>query len=202
MSGGQYGEDALLGLFFRGVETGLVVDVGAADGEVNSNSWMLLKRPEWKGMLIEPLPSAFLLLKKRYENRPGVTCVNCAIGEEEGLRTMFCCGQVSTLKLEVKKSAEEMHKVKYSTAQVLVRNLTKVLIECGVKEEIDFLSIDTEGMDWEVWETLDKTIFHPKLVCMEGYGYCMNGYYEFCRVGGNTFYLREDIEDIYKGVHQ
>ena len=119
MSGGQYGEDALLGLFFRGVSTGLVVDVGAADGETGSNSWMLLKRPE--------------------------------------------------------------------------RNLTKVLTEFGVREEIDFLSINAEGMDWEVWQTLDKVIYNPKLVCMEGHGYQMKGYYEFCCVGGNTFYLRGDI---------
>jgi len=193
MSGGQYGGDALLGLFFRGVSTGLVVDVGAADGETGSNSWMLLKRPEWKGVLIEPLPSAFDLLKKRYKDSPGITCVNCAIGEEEGLRTLYCGGQVSTMKQEVKKASEEMHKTKYDMLQVPVRNLTKVLTEFGVREEIDFLSINAEGMDWEVWQTLDKAIYHPKLVCMEGHGYQMKGYYEFCRVGGNTFYLWGDV---------
>ena len=61
--GGQYGEDDLLREFFGDQEQGFVVDVGAADGKDNSNSWMLLKRPGWSAVLVEPEQSPFEMLR-------------------------------------------------------------------------------------------------------------------------------------------
>ena len=195
MGGGQYGEDRILNLFFKQQEEGLLIDVGAADGFWNSNSLMLLRKPGWKGILIEPEPSQFKVLQDRYKDRPGVTCVECAIGPDEGPRTLFCSGQVSTLRKEAKEAAEEMHDVKFTEARVEVRNLTRLLSELRVEEPIDFISIDTEGTNYETWQTLDTRLFFPKLVCIEGKGYAMYGYKEFCRTVGNTFYLREDLCD-------
>jgi hypothetical protein len=70
--------------------------------------------------------------------------------------------------------------------------LNRILKELNVEKEIDFLSIDVEGMNYEAWQSLHPFPL-PKFVCMEGRGYRMNGYKEFCRLGGNTFYLREDL---------
>lgn len=197
---GQYGEDRILGLVFRDQEEGLVVDVGAADGYWNSNSIGLLHRPGWQGVLIEPEPSQFKQLQSMYPNRLGVICVNCAIGMEEGIKTLYCGGQVSTFKDGVMESAIANHDVKYTLAQVPVRRLTPLLLELeeqmDIKRDIDFLSIDAEGMDYEVWRTLDTNVFSPKLVCIEGKKYIMPGYKELCRTAGNTFYLREDLCDL------
>lgn len=109
---GQYGEDRILGLFFRDQAAGLLVDVGAADGYMNSNSIGLLKRPGWKGILIEPESSQFKKLHNRYKNRPGVICVRCGIGFEKGEHTLYRGGSVSTFKEDAKKSAEKMYGIK------------------------------------------------------------------------------------------
>ncbi len=189
---GQHGEDRILSLVFRKQAMGLLVDVGAADGFYNSNSIGLLKRPRWEGILIEPELEQFLLLEDRYKDNPQVTCVRCAIGVEEGKKTLFSSGQVSTFKQKVKEAAEAVHKVSYTTQEVEMLTLTRLLIKLSAFRDIDFLSIDVEGMNYEVWLSLDKSMFSPKLVCIEGKGYAMHGYRELCRLGANTFYLRED----------
>jgi FkbM family methyltransferase len=190
---GQHGEDRILRLVFRNQACGFLVDVGAADGYWNSNSCILLQRPGWRGVLIEPEPEQFKALAAMYEGRDGVICVECAIGPREGVQTLHCGGQVSTFKEANKESAEVNHGIKYTTAEVRVRNLTKLLDELGIQGEIDFMSIDVEGMNFEVWKTLDKNRYSPKLVCIEGKKYRMYGYKQLCVLGGNTFYLREDL---------
>lgn len=193
---GQHGEDRILKLVFRDQPAGLLVDVGAADGFWNSNSIMLLQRPGWKGVLIEPEPSQFQLLQDRYRDNPNVVCRRIAIGRNKGPQTLWCGGQVSTFDPEVKRSAEVNHGINYTETTVEMMPLSEQLMEEGVyTQEIDFMSIDVEGMNYEAWLTLDTTVHFPKLVCIEGTGYRMDGYKQLCRLGSNTFYLREDLCD-------
>jgi FkbM family methyltransferase len=189
---GQHGEDRILALVFGAQPSGFLVDVGAADGFWNSNSIGLLKRPGWSAILIEPELEQFQILRRRYKERPRTVCTHCAIGKHEGVCTLFAGGQVSTFKQEIKRSAEVNHNVRYTEQQVQVWTLTHLLNELECPQNIDFMSIDAEGMNYEVWQTLDTKAFSPRLVCIEGKGYRMDGYKELCRLGGNTFYLRED----------
>jgi len=188
----QYGGNRILSLVFRDQPTGFLIDVGAADGWHNSNSIGLLKRPGWKGILIEPELKQHQKLQEIYKDRPGVICINCGIGMEEGEKLLYTSGQVSTFKKEVKEVSEVKYKnVQYGKQSATVMKLSTLLKQLKIKDLIDFLSIDAEGMDYEVWKSLDGKYF-PKLVCMEGRGYMMDGYRELCRVGDNTFYLRGD----------
>lgn len=196
MLGGQYGEDRILKLFFRSQAKGFLVDVGAADGKDNSNSYMLLCRLGWRGILIEPESSQFAELSELYVGETRVQLVNCACGKEEGARTLYSGRQVSTCVPEFKAQCEARHKIEYQEEQVQVKTLQHVLEEKGVPREIDFMSIDCEGMNFEVWESLDQSIFCPKLVCIEGKGFRMGPYVQLCRMTGNTFYLREDLCDL------
>lgn len=190
---GQHGEDRILKLVFRDRPTGLLVDAGAADGWANSNSIMLLQRPGWRGVLIEPEPVQFQKLQQRYKDRHGVTCANLAVGKTSGQRTFYCGGQVSTFCPEVKHSAEVNHGIVYSEIKVRMVPLSELLLNLGIREPIDFLTIDVEGMNYEVWQTVNTSIHSPGLVCIEGHGYAMHGYRELARLGCNTFYLREDL---------
>lgn len=194
--GSQYGEEYLLGLIFNGQETGMVVDVGAADGYDNSNSYCLLQRPGWNGVLIEPEPSQFLALQKRYADRHGVVCVQTAIGQTEGPRTLHCGLQVSTFDEMFKKRIEEKYRVVYHDVQVDMVRLDTLLKRLKIWQSIEFLSIDAEGMDMEVWESLCGHSPLPKVVCLEGGAeYQLEGYVQFCFTTGNVFFLREDICD-------
>jgi FkbM family methyltransferase len=190
---GQHGEDRILSLVFRDQKQGLLIDVGAADGYWNSNSRILLQRSGWSGILIEPEPEQFQKLNDTYKDNSNVICIKCAVGLKEGRHDFYCGGQVSTFKEEIKYSAEVNHNIQYVKTSVSISTLTRILNDVGLEDEIDFLSIDAEGMNYEVWQSLDKQKYSPKLVCIEGKNYSMEGYKELCRVGCNTFYLREDI---------
>ena len=190
--GGQYGESRILEMFFSDVMSGTVVDVGAADGYEHSNSYHLLQRHGWGGVLIEPDPFHYAELHKRYKDNPRVMTLNMGIAAEAGDGLLYCSGQASTFKPEWKKRAEE-HQGSVYTGETLVslERLDVVLSQLGIVD-VDFLSIDCEGMDHEVMSTLDFCVIQPRLICLETDGYPFpDGYFEFCKTRGNTFYVRD-----------
>jgi FkbM family methyltransferase len=191
MPGGQYGEDKVLEEYFKDQDIGLVVDAGAANGTDGSNSWMLLKRPGWSGVLIEPEPEQFAELSALYEHRHRISTVNCALGTEERVASFYCARQVSTLCPEWRDRCIEIHRLDFKEIQVNVFTLSDVMIDHNV-EAIDFLSIDCEGRDVDVLNSLDLERWRPRLICLEAKGHHIDGYLTYCHTRGNTFYAREE----------
>ena len=192
LCGSQYGEESILFPFFEGCDTGYLVDVGAADGRVNSNSVQLLKRLGWKGLLIEPEPTNFISLSQYYRDNERVSCEMSAIGTNPGKHTFYCNGQVSTLDRAWKKQCAERFKLHYTLVTVEVKTLTDVLDFYGVPEEIDFLSIDCEGRDKDVVKSLDFTKYRPRLICIEGKRHRIDGYTKLAETRGNMFFQRSE----------
>lgn len=180
----QYWEDDFLLPYFKDKGVGFLVDVGAADGQTGSNSRCLLLQG-WKGILIEPEPTQFAALQELYKDNKNVVTVNCAIGHTHGRYPFYSCAQVSTLCPKWKENCEGRFGVEYQTGEVEVRTLTSVLEEFKAPLELDFLTIDAEGMDGTVWHSLDSTRFRTKLVCMEGHGWALPAYKEVHRTAGN-----------------
>jgi len=200
--GGQYGEDLILATIFKDKTKGFLVDVGAADGLHNSNSFSLLLRHGWGGVLVEPESSQYRELLERYNERTNVVCVQCAIGPNETDEAKLFCGvpsqnsdhrQSTTLVPAFREAMKKAHKISFKEQSVHVRTLTRLLRDVSCPADFDFLSIDAEGMNYKVWQTLDTSEFSPRVVCIEGKGYRMDGYREFCLTRGNTIYMREDI---------
>jgi FkbM family methyltransferase len=189
--GSQYGEDEFLLKYFKdSMAFGFLVDVGAADGKDNSNSYYLLKKPRWQGILIEPEPSQFKELQSRYADAFLVDCVNCAVGREERERVLYCARQVSTFDPAWRDRCIKAYELVFTETVVQIRTLTQILKEFRAPKNIDFLSIDCEGMDMEVLASLDLSLFSPHLVCLEGRGHSISGYQEIHQTRGNTFYKR------------
>src|SRR5262249_35133335 len=77
----QCGQDRfLLENFFKGKRNGVFVDVGAYDGERFSNTLFFEKTMGWRGLCIEPLPSAFAKLTA---SRAAI-CENVCVSDFEG----------------------------------------------------------------------------------------------------------------------
>jgi FkbM family methyltransferase len=112
-----------------------------------------------------------------------------AAGTKEGDATFYTCRQVSTLMPAFRDSAIATHGVKYGETTVHVRTLTNILFSVGCPN-IDFLSIDCEGMDIDVLNSIDLNIFKPKLICME-IPTNIEGYYTYKVTRGNTLYAVE-----------
>jgi hypothetical protein len=66
----QGGQSALIDRRLNGRRNGFFIEVGAHDGEINSNTLFFELERSWTGLLIEPDPTAYraLLEKNRQVN--------------------------------------------------------------------------------------------------------------------------------------
>ncbi len=195
MSGGQYGEDAILLDYFKG-KKGFLVDVGAANGRDNSNSIRLLEQG-WSGLLVEPDPDQYAeLLGLWFHRIPDVIAKECACGSVEREETFWSCGQVSTLDPEWKARCELKHKVTYVPHRVQVKRLDNLLLDAFPRvNKINFLSIDCEGRDKDAIQSLSINIYQPDLICVEsraaGHWTEQFGYEFAFETRGNRFWRRK-----------
>src|SRR5207237_7452363 len=107
----------------------------------------------WRSLLIEPLPVAFEKLKQLHASKPHVTCLNLACAETAGELPLWHAsddpgGSRATLCMDQRmlsrREAGNVHTV------VRVERLDTVLAGQGIPSEFGILSIDAEGMDYEV----------------------------------------------------
>jgi len=138
------------------------VDVGANDGLIISNTAYFDLELGWKGICIEPHPSAFDKLKN---NRPNSINLNlCVSNSEEVVDFLVIDGYAEMLSgikkfyhedhLERINKEVEIHGGKKQINKIQSKPLSKIFDEYNVKK-IDYLSIDTEGSEYEVLNSID-----------------------------------------------
>ncbi len=160
----QCGEDIILDYFFHHKNDGFYVDIGANDPRVFSNTYFFYKKG-WKGLVVEPNLD---VLNKYKILRPRDTRVNLAISADSLSITFYKFKEdaLNTTSQEVSNSYEKMgHKV-LSTDTVKSKTMAEVFKMNNVSK-IDFLSIDTEGQNFEVLKTNDWNTYRPSYVVVE-----------------------------------
>jgi FkbM family methyltransferase len=201
----QYGEELVLWRYFKNKRRGFLIDVGAADGVRYSNSRYLLSNFSWGGILIEPHPEFRKKLHYLYDENDNIRICNYAVAKENMKRPFYMYGmdkhaQVSTVSDDFRKRVINKHGDKYlSPIDVETMPLKRLLIEYECPNEIDFMSIDTEGLDMEVLQSMDWKRFDVNLVCIE-HSMGKNtlndfmdtiGYSFYDETAGNSFYAKE-----------
>lgn len=157
----QYGEHQLI-LDHFGSRTGRFLDVGAFDGVTFSNTYPLY-RAGWKGVMVEPAPTAFSRLEMTYPENTGVELVNAAICRESGLRLFHSCqGDFpSTFRGDRKE-----HFSRHPYRPITVNATTWEALLDMFPGPYDFLNIDVEGLNLEV--LMDCPIIDQiEMVCIE-----------------------------------
>lgn len=155
---------------------GTFLDIGANDGKTLSNTRALAELG-WCGVLVEPSPKAFAKLKSLYESeKKGCFYLyNCAVGKHNGRGTLHDSGAllktgdsglVSTLVVEEKKRFESV--LAYEEVEVKVYRWKTLLNRLTIKK-FDCVSIDAEGMDWDILEQMD--VSEVKLLIIEWNGH-------------------------------
>jgi FkbM family methyltransferase len=206
----QYNEEEILWRFFKNKRNGFLVDVGAADGYRYSNSYSLINDYNWGGMLIEPHPDFVQRTETLYAEKPKIKICAYAIGSTEEIRQLYMYGrdkhaQISTLSNRFKERAVQIHGDKYlSPINVKCKPLNSVLREYDCPIDIDFISIDCEGLDMEVLQSMDWNRYHVRLVCVEHsmpksdlHSYMNSiGYTFFDETIGNSFFVKDGRYEI------
>lgn len=204
----QCGEDLIIKYVLRsgGINLPFFVDIGAFDPVKLSNTFLFYLYGS-RGLNIEPNPERFQNFLKV---RPRDTNLNIGIGVKDETLDYFHFKDPSLNSFSQKEkdlyqaSLEKTQIDKYTylkTEKIQVKNLLSVLLENKV-EKIDLLTIDAEGMDFGILESLDYSQFKPKVICVEsveheptGLGQRrenildflkLNGYYEYAFTGLNS----------------
>jgi FkbM family methyltransferase len=158
----QFGQDQQVLNVFKKLN-GFFVEVGAYDGVNMSNTYLLEQQYNWKGICIEPNPRYFQQLM---QNRPNCINLSCAAYNENDKQIEFIDhlnGGCSAI-LETNCNT---HMLQYPLISVKTKKLTTILEECNAPNFIEFLSIDTEGSEFEILNAhnFDKYLFG--YICVE-----------------------------------
>jgi FkbM family methyltransferase len=165
----QLGEDCLIWHYFHQLYEGFYVDVGCHDPFRYSNTYLLHRFRNWRGLNIDADPRA--IAKFQVERPTDINVVaGIGAGAEERLFVMFKDGAVNTFDPQI-ASTQQSKFAQAESIVVQVRPLRDVLAEYvppGVA--IDYMNIDCEGLDHDVLVSNDWRKFRPKVVTVELFG--------------------------------
>jgi FkbM family methyltransferase len=177
MSTGSYaqsGEDEIVLAHFGG-RKGFYVDVGAFDGVTNSNT-CLLQQLGWRGICVEPAPIPFRDLRDARLS-PLTDCIWSACvarPSADGIAFTWLdtIPQFSGVAPDASKVRRECEfrdvAVSPEIIHVPALTLNEILSASTLEiDNIDFVSIDTEGTEMAVLQGFDLNRWKPELLCIE-----------------------------------
>jgi FkbM family methyltransferase len=162
----QLGQD-LLGLSVSGLDKpGFFVEFGAADGVALSNSHILEKHFGWNGILCEPSTGWHDALKKNRSCTIDTRCVYSVSGEKISFSENYL-GELSAITAFAEPNANGVLKRTTSSYEVETVSLLDLLRFHNAPKFIEFLSIDTEGSEFEILEKFDFQSYRFGAICVE-----------------------------------
>ncbi|MBP6430649.1 MAG: FkbM family methyltransferase [Ferruginibacter sp.] len=167
----QEGEDMILNRFFEHKKEGIYVDVGAHHPYRFSNTCFFYKKG-WHGINIDPLPQAASLFKK-YRKRDINIQKGISLKAEQLIYYAFNEPAYNTFS---ETKANEY----IQQANLNLKLLSKTKIDTVPLQDvldnnippgatIDFLTIDTEGLEMEVLQSNNWEKYKPTIIILESH---------------------------------
>jgi FkbM family methyltransferase len=162
----QNGEDVVLWRALRGVDQGRYIEVGANHPRHDSVS-MAFYAKGWSGITVEPDPQFADLHRQQ---RPRDLLVQAAItAEDNGTATLHIVDGTGLSTLDDVYSDQHANAGrKIHDLMVPTRRLDGILQEAGwAGHDIHFMSVDTEGSERSVLESIDLSVWRPWILVIE-----------------------------------
>jgi|APCry1669189665_1035243.scaffolds.fasta_scaffold00762_4 FkbM family methyltransferase len=191
--------DKKLDDLFQQKDNGFFIELGANDGLTQSNTAMLEFMRGWKGILIEPSPSAYELCKV---NRPGSITLNyaCVSNEytDKSVKGDFngkLMSSVDGLRLQSEK-----------TIDVAAITLESILDKYAAYKNINFLSLDTEGYELNILKGLNLDKYRPQYMLIEIYSKDYKEIYDYLESKQYTLHsnftnYNKETNPLWDGTH-
>jgi len=168
MSYSQIGQDLAVLEFYNHKTDGYFIEIGASNGIVFSNTYLLETKYNWKGICAEPIPKQF---KELIKNRPNSICSDKALYNKSELTIQFDiaggCDLISGISEHVTgkwKTKVDSNKI---TIDVETITLNDLLDSANAPTFIDYLSLDTEGTELEILKSVDFNKYKFGLIDVE-----------------------------------
>jgi len=199
----QSKEDLIIDKILKRKKSGYYVDIGAHNPTRFNNTQRFYLRG-WRGINIEPDPENFKTFKVK---RKRDVNLNIGIGRKKS-RVNFYKFNPSTLSTFSTQTADNYMQQGFQlvfTKKVVIDRLSAILSRYS-KRHIDFMSIDTEGLELDVLQSNNWRKLRPAIICIESHIddfkrkkriwnkeipiYLENvGYKLYCDTGQNSIYV-------------
>jgi FkbM family methyltransferase len=170
LSYSQEGEDLLLKRLFESKNTkGYFVDVGAHHPKRFSNTYLFYKMG-WQGINIDAMPGSMKLFDSL---RPNDINIEKPISDTKQILTYYAFEEpaLNTLSMDLGEyRITEAHNKLLFKREIETDTLESILEQyLPINKTIDFLSIDVEGLDFQVLKSNNWFKYKPTVVVVEAY---------------------------------
>ncbi len=198
----QHGDDIVIRAIFHnlGIGTPSYLDLGAHHPERISNTKLFYDTGS-RGINVEANPVLYKLFLK---HRPQDINLNVGVGIKSGFQDFYMIDEESGRNSFVKEVAEGfvMDYPQFSITEV--KELPIFTIDQILKHRLtpDFLTIDIEGMDYEVLQSINYCLHPFKVICVELQPYSEKdirslmtgvGYDPIIRCGSNLIFVDKTL---------
>ena len=167
MNYSQIGQDLEVLKFYNNKKDGFFIEIGASDGIELSNTYLLEKKYNWKGICVEPIPRRFNLLCK---NRPNSLCYDYAVYNKSNTQVVFDIANNYDLLSGISSNIDCHTRAVNSNKTQIIKNtisLNDLLELSNAPLFIDYLSLDTEGSELEILKSVDLQKYTFGLIDVE-----------------------------------
>lgn len=201
--------------YFRNHKGGTFVDIGAHNGVTYSNTFFLETEQNWSGICVEPIPEVFNELK----NMRKCCCVEGCVTNRTGngqlikvnspaVNTEMLSGLID--KYDPRHFDRMLKEIEYfggtyDIIDVQCYLLNDLLEQNGISH-VNFLSIDTEGGEFDILSSIDYSRFKIDVITVED-NYQDERFVEFLndkgynfvrRLGCDLLFVHKDLKPLLK----
>jgi FkbM family methyltransferase len=203
----QEGEDILIDRILNNQKQGFFIDVGAHHPQRFSNTYYFYNKG-WRGINVDAMPGSMKLFQ---EHRPEDINIEAAISRNPSPLIYYRFNEPA-LNTFIKEEAEKKDGLATYRIEekitIQTTTLSAIIDQYLPKgKEVDFLTIDVEGLDLEVLQSNDWSRVKPRLIIVEDLSKELNlilgnsatrqfleqqGYRLFSKLYNTCMYLRND----------
>ncbi|MDP2655098.1 MAG: FkbM family methyltransferase [bacterium] len=176
----QVGEDLIIDYACKelDIRTPTYLDIGTYDPTYSNNTYFFYLNGG-HGVCIEPNPDMFRLIQKKRSKDISLNVGISPVANSSANYYMMTSKFINTFikeEADIAVSNKDL-RTKQKIEKVLKIPLVTVnsVLEKYLPQGVDILSMDSEGYDLEILQSLNFNKYHPKVICVETLRYDVNG---------------------------
>jgi FkbM family methyltransferase len=145
---------------------GYFIEIGACDGVLLSNTYILEKKFKYKGLLCEPSKNYIKNLKR---NRKAKIETNVIL-DKTGRTVSFMETKIPELSTIESRNFQDIHSVIRKPINKYLRktlSLNDLFSKHNVPKIVDIMSVDTEGSEYEILKNFNFKKYNIKIIICE-----------------------------------
>lgn len=147
-------------------KNGFFIEIGAASGVELSNTYLLEKRFYWEGLLVEP---AKIWKDSLLQNRDCLVDFNCVFDKSNNFVefTETKSSEYSTISEYLKSDKHFVLRKSKNKYYVKTISLVDLLETYNCPKIIDYISVDTEGSEYDIFKNFDFKKYKFRIATVE-----------------------------------